>query len=40
MAMIVLMMGSVSTSEMLVCYYETTRRNIPEVIFILDAVRT
>jgi hypothetical protein len=35
-----LMMEAASTSEMSVNFYQTTRRNIPEIIFILAAVRT
>jgi hypothetical protein len=34
------MMETVRTSETSVNYYQTTRRNIPEVIFILTAMRT
>jgi ABC-type arginine transport system permease subunit len=36
---IALMMEAASTSETLVNVYQTTRRYIPEVVFILAAVR-
>jgi hypothetical protein len=36
---IILMMEAISTSETNVNFYQTTRRNIPEDIFILVAVR-
>jgi hypothetical protein len=39
-AIIALMMDEVSTTETSVNFYQTTRRNIPEDIFILAAVRT
>jgi hypothetical protein len=38
--LIALMMEAVSTFETSVNFYQTTRRNIPEDIFILAAVRT
>jgi hypothetical protein len=38
--LIALMMEVGSTSETLVNFYQTTRRSIPEDIFILAAVRT
>jgi hypothetical protein len=39
-APIVLMMEAIISSETSVNFYQTTRRNIPEDIFILAAVRT
>jgi hypothetical protein len=38
--LIALMMEAAITSETSVNFYETTRRNIPEDIFILAAVKT
>jgi hypothetical protein len=40
MSLIALMMEAVSTSETSVSIYQTTRRNIPEDIFVLIAERT
>jgi hypothetical protein len=40
MRLIALMMEATSTSETSVNFYQTTRRNIPEVIFILVTAKT